>query len=87
MGHQDRRTSHGRQREAAKSLIAGAGVIVADYFDIGVSREVSWAKRPQGAALLEALADTLHMGIGSWTRDRIRIGCTRPGGAGYSGWI
>ncbi|MQA97702.1 MAG: hypothetical protein GEV11_24900 [Streptosporangiales bacterium] len=57
LGYQDRWTSHGWQREAAESLIAGAGVIVADYFDAGVSREVPWGQRPRAAALLEALAD------------------------------
>lgn len=54
-GHQDRRTSYGWQREAADSLITGEGAIVADYFDAGCSREVPWSRRPQAAALLEAL--------------------------------
>lgn len=56
-GHQDRRTSYGWQREAADSLIAGEGAIVADYFDAGCSREAPWSRRPQAAALLQALTD------------------------------
>src|SRR5262249_30998506 len=33
------------------------GHIVAEFFDIGYTRELPWAKRPQAAALLPTLAD------------------------------
>lgn len=45
----NQRTSRGWQREAAEALIAGRGVIVAEYFDTGLSREVPWARRPPGS--------------------------------------
>ena len=32
-------------------LIAGHGVIVAEFFDTGHSRTLAWARRPQAAAL------------------------------------
>ena len=38
-------------------LAAGAGVITAEFFDIGESRELPWARRPQAAALVAQLAD------------------------------
>jgi site-specific DNA recombinase len=55
--YQDRASSLGWQREAAEQLVAGRGVIVAEFFDVGCSRRLSWAERPQAAALLSALAD------------------------------
>ncbi|GAA2216324.1 hypothetical protein GCM10009850_117930 [Nonomuraea monospora] len=54
---QDPVSSCGWQREAAQILVAGRGVIVAEFVDIGYSRRVSWTERPQSAALLTALAD------------------------------
>jgi site-specific DNA recombinase len=43
--------------EAAADLVAGHGVIVAEYFDIGRSRRLPWPQRPQAANLLDAIAD------------------------------
>ena len=50
-------TSRARQLAQAAALVAGLGVIVAEFFDIGQSRALAWARRPQAAALLAALAD------------------------------
>jgi site-specific DNA recombinase len=55
--HQDPVTSRARQRDQAGAMVAGHGRIVAEYFDIGQSRTLSWARRPQAAALLAAMAD------------------------------
>jgi len=55
--HQDPVTSRARQRDQASTLIAGHGQIVAEYFDVGRSRALSWARRPQAAALLAEMAD------------------------------
>jgi site-specific DNA recombinase len=52
---QDRGTSRGWQREAAETVIAGRGVIVADFFDVGCSRRLPWTERPRAAALLAAI--------------------------------
>jgi hypothetical protein len=38
-------------------LVAGHGRIVAEFFDVGFSRALVWARRPQAAALAAALAD------------------------------
>ena len=54
---QDAVTSRARQREQAGALIRGHGQIAAEFFDIGESRSVAWARRPQAAALVAALAD------------------------------
>lgn len=43
--------------ERAAGLIAPFGGIVAEFFDVGQCRAVSWLRRPQSARLLEALAD------------------------------
>src|SRR6266702_7358799 len=55
--YQDPVTSRARQRDQAAALIAGHGTIVAEFFDIGQSRTLAWARRPQAAALVAALAD------------------------------
>jgi len=55
--HQDPVTSRARQRDQAVALVAGSGWIVAEFFDVGHSRVLPWARRPQAAALLAALAD------------------------------
>jgi site-specific DNA recombinase len=55
--HQDPVTSRARQREQAAALVAGHGRIVAEFFDAGFSRALAWARRPQAAALVAALAD------------------------------
>ena len=54
---QDPVTSRVRQREQAGALVRGHGVIVAEFFDVGESRTVAWARRPQAAALVAQLAD------------------------------
>jgi len=55
--YQDPVTSQARQRDQAGALIAGHGQIVAGFFDIGQSRMLPWARRPQAAALVAAMAD------------------------------
>ena len=55
--HQDPVTSRARQRDQAAALVVGFGQIVAEFFDVGWSRVLPWARRPQAAALLAALAD------------------------------
>jgi site-specific DNA recombinase len=54
---QDPVTSRARQREQAGALVRGHGQIVAELFDVGESRTVAWARRPQAAALVAQLAD------------------------------
>ncbi len=54
---QDPVTSRARQRDQAVALVAGHGRIVAEFFDTGYSRTLPWARRPQAAALVAALAD------------------------------
>ena len=48
--YQDPVTSLARQRDQAVALVAGRGRIVAEFFDIGQSRTLAWARRPQAAA-------------------------------------
>jgi len=55
--YQEPVTSRARQRDQAAALVAGFGWIVAEFFDVGQSRVLPWARRPQAAALLAALAD------------------------------
>jgi DNA invertase Pin-like site-specific DNA recombinase len=55
--YQDPVTSRARQLGQAWALVAGYGRITAAYFDAGQSRVLPWARRPQAAALLAALAD------------------------------
>jgi site-specific DNA recombinase len=54
---QDPESSRSRQREQGGALVRGHGQIVAEFFDAGESRTVAWARRPQAAALVAALAD------------------------------
>jgi len=54
---QDPVTSRARQLQQAAMLVAGHGVIAAEFFDVGESRTLAWARRPQGAALVAQLAD------------------------------
>ena len=55
--YQDPVTSRARQLGQAGALVTGRGQIVAHFFDIGQSRTLAWARRPQAAALAAALAD------------------------------
>ena len=50
-------TSRARQLQQAVMLVAGRGMIVAEFFDAGESRTLPWARRPQAAALVAQLAD------------------------------
>ncbi len=54
---QDSVTSRARQLAQATMLVAEHGTIVAEFFDVGESRTLAWARRPQAAALVAALAD------------------------------
>lgn len=56
-GYQDRVSSRRWQVESARDLVAGRGVIVAEFFDVGYSRRLAWVNRPQAAALLAAVQD------------------------------
>lgn len=47
IGHQDMASSRAWQREAAESLIAGHGTVVAEFFDVGCSRRLPWSSRPE----------------------------------------
>src|ERR1700761_7128378 len=49
---QDPVTSRARQLAQAVMLVAGRGVIVAEFFDAGESRALAWTRRPQAAALV-----------------------------------
>ena len=54
---QDPVTSRARQLQQAVMLTTGRGRIVAEFFDTGESRTLAWARGPQAAALVAALAD------------------------------
>jgi site-specific DNA recombinase len=54
---QDPVMSRARQREQAGALVRGHGAIVAEFFDIGLTRKLAWACRPQSATLVAQLAD------------------------------
>jgi hypothetical protein len=53
---QDVQTSRAWQRAVSDELIEGIGAVVAEFFDVGVSRRWSWLDRPEAAALLAAAA-------------------------------
>jgi DNA invertase Pin-like site-specific DNA recombinase len=55
--YQDPVSSRAWQVEAAGRVIAGRGRIVAEFFDVGTSRSLPWARRPQAADLLAAAQD------------------------------
>src|ERR1700683_5737336 len=55
---QDPVTSRARQLQQAMMLVAGAGVIAAEFFDTGESRTLPWARRPPAAALGAPLAES-----------------------------
>jgi site-specific DNA recombinase len=55
--YQDAASSLRWQRDSAGEVIVGSGRIVVEFFDVGYSRTVPWAKRPQAARLLEAVTD------------------------------
>jgi len=56
--NQDPEASRNWQLSRANGLIEPyGGVIVAEYFDIGMSRSLPWKRRPQASALLTTFAD------------------------------
>jgi len=55
--HQEPDSSKARQLSLARGLVAGYGRIVTEFFDAGQSRTVPWARRPEAAALVAAMAD------------------------------
>jgi DNA invertase Pin-like site-specific DNA recombinase len=55
---QDPRTSRNWQVARSRSLIQPhGGEIIAEYFDVGMSRSLPWKRRPQATELLQALRD------------------------------
>lgn len=55
--HQDPDTSRAWQLLRAQALISGYGRITAEYFDVGRSRSLPRARRPEAGALLATLTD------------------------------
>jgi site-specific DNA recombinase len=55
--HQDPVTSRARRLSLATGLVAGYGRVVAEFFDAGQSRTIPWARRPEAARLVTAMAD------------------------------
>lgn len=56
-GLQEPANSRRWQLESARNLVAGHGQIVAEFFDLGYSRRLGLAHRPEAADLLIAVAD------------------------------
>jgi hypothetical protein len=56
---QDPVTSRARQRDQAGVWWPGTGLSWLSFFDSGHSRTLPWARRPQAAALVAALASTV----------------------------
>ncbi|GAA4991225.1 hypothetical protein GCM10023205_73920 [Yinghuangia aomiensis] len=52
--HQDPATSKGWQLFNAHALTSGHGRIVAEFFDVGHTHVLPWARRPDAAALVAA---------------------------------
>ncbi|MYT32055.1 MULTISPECIES: recombinase family protein [unclassified Streptomyces] len=55
--HQDPATSRAWQLLQAQAVTSGYGRVVTEFFDVGRSRFLPWARRPEAAALLTAVAD------------------------------
>jgi DNA invertase Pin-like site-specific DNA recombinase len=55
--YQDPVSSRRWQFDFATELVAGHGRITAEFFDVGCSREVAWADRPEAARLLASICD------------------------------
>lgn len=54
---QDPEASRGWQLRRARSLIASVnGIIVEEFFDVGLSRSLPWKRRPEAARLLASIA-------------------------------
>ena len=54
---QDPTASRGWQLERASQLLGDTDSITAEFFDVGQSRSLPWKRRPEAAALLDALKD------------------------------
>src|SRR5258708_455567 len=54
---QDPTASRGWQLQRARQLLGDADTITAEFFDVGQSRSLPWKRRPESAALLEAIKD------------------------------
>lgn len=55
---QDPESSRQWQLSRSRALIEPhGGQVVAEFFDIGLSRSLPWKRRPQAAALLESFRD------------------------------
>ena len=59
---QDPTASRGWQLQRASQLLGDADTITAEFFDVGQSRSLPWKRRPESAALLEAIKDP-HRGF------------------------
>ena len=59
---QDPTASRGWQLQRASQLLGDADSITAEFFDVGQSRSLPWKRRPESAALLEAIKDP-HRGF------------------------
>jgi DNA invertase Pin-like site-specific DNA recombinase len=55
--YQDEASSRAWQLDSARQVIAGRGRIVVEFFDVGCSRRLGWAERPEAVALLAAARD------------------------------
>jgi hypothetical protein len=58
--YQDAGSSRAWQLDSARQTIAGRGRVTAEFFDVGWSRRVPWAERPEAAALLAAATSLEH---------------------------
>ena len=64
---QDEASSRGWQLSRAKALIEPhGGVIVAEYFDIGMSRALPWKRRPEATAPTGGLQATPTVASRRW---------------------
>jgi site-specific DNA recombinase len=55
---QDPQSSRAWQLRRSKDLIEpSGGAVVAEFFDVGLSRAVPWKRRPEGARLLESFRE------------------------------
>ena len=70
---QDPAASRGWQLSRAESLIAPHdGRIVAEYFDVGLSRSLPWQRRPEAARLLAASSLAFYIGrMGAYYADML----------------
>ncbi|WP_237047756.1 recombinase family protein [Lentzea guizhouensis] len=92
---QDVQTSRAWQRAVSDELVDGVGSVVAEFFDVGVSRRWSWSDRPEAAALLAAAAepgrDFDAVVVGEYERafhgDQFREVVSRLNALGVAVWL